>query len=183
MKPARLHPPLQLEFAPGARRIPVASQLLLLVCAAALGLSLWALAHSLGALAHQSAQLAALRSPPAKAAVASAKPQRRDPLELAQVQFVRKTARNMATPWTELLAALEATPASVALLSVEPSASKRSVTLTAEAATAAQMLAYLRTLQADTRLHDVLLLSHQLQAQAPGTPLRFQLEGHWGGTP
>ena len=50
MKPARLHPPLQLEFAPGARRIPVASQLLLLVCAAALGLSLWALAHSLGAL-------------------------------------------------------------------------------------------------------------------------------------
>jgi Tfp pilus assembly protein PilN len=42
------------------------------------------------------------------------------------------------------------------------------------------MLAYLRSLQADSRLSNVLLVSHQVQAQAPGTPLRFQLEAHWG---
>ena len=174
-------PSLHLEFAPQARRIPLANQILLLVCALLLGLCLLALGRSLSEHAQQTDLLAAAGK--ARAPVAAARPTRQDPRELERAQFVRRTAHNMATPWAELLAALEATPPTVALLAVEPSASKRSVTLTAEAASATQMLAYLHTLQADSRLHEVMLVSHQLQTQAPGTPLRFQLEGQWGDTP
>lgn len=173
---------LHLEFAPHAQRVPLAGKLLLGVAALALGLGLLALAQSLSDHAQQAQLLAAL-SDTRSTTPANTRPVRRDPAELARAQFVRKTAHNMATPWAELLAALEATPATVALLSVEPSAAKRSVTLTAEAASATQMLAYLHTLQSDNRLHEVVLVSHQLQAQAPGTPLRFQIEGQWGDTP
>jgi Tfp pilus assembly protein PilN len=174
------HPALQLEFAPQARRIPPVSMGLLLVSMLALGLCLLALAKGLTEQAQQSRQLAALGEARRNSSTLDTPVQRRDPLEVARAQFVRKTARSMATPWADLLAALESTPADVALLSVEPSATKRRVTLTAEVASDSQMLAYLRSLQADSRLSNVLLVSHQLQAQAPGTPLRFQLEARWG---
>ena len=175
------HALLHLEFAPRARRLSVASQILLLASALILGLCLLALSRSLGEHAQQSDLLAAASKP--RGPVAPARPTRLDPRDLERAQLVRRTAHNMATPWSDLLAALEATPSTVALLSVEPSASKRSVTLTAEAASPAQMLAYLHTLQDDSRLHGVVLVSHQLQTQSPGTPLRFQLEGQWGDAP
>lgn len=173
-------PELQLEFAPRARHIPLSSKYLLLLSLLALGLSLLALVQSLAEQARQTQQLAALSDAPRKPSGAWTPVQRRDPLEQARAQLVRKTVRSMATPWSDLLAALENTPPDVALLSVEPSASKRRVTLTAEAASTSQMVAYLRSMQADSRLSEVMLVSHQLQAQAPGTPLRFQLEANWG---
>lgn len=174
---------MQLEFAAATRHIRPASALLLLLCTAVLGLGLLALVSQLREYERQTQQLAALERASGKMPVSSALPPRRDPVELARAQFVRNTARSLLTPWAQLLSALEDTPTSVALLSVEPSPAKHSVTLTAEAASPAQMLAYLHRLQVDPRLSDVVLVSHQLQAQAPGTPLRFQLEGHWGGTP
>lgn len=175
--------PINLEFAPHARHISLASQLWLAVCALILGLSLWALARSLAEHASQTQQVATMGSTPAKQLRASTLPLRHDPLDQAKAQFVRNTVRSINAPWVELLAALEATPATVALLSVEPSNAKRSVTLTAEAGSPEHMLAYLRQLQSDQRLHDVVLVSHQTQTQAPGTPLRFQLEGRWGDGP
>jgi Tfp pilus assembly protein PilN len=87
------------------------------------------------------------------------------------------------TPWADLLEALETAPDNLALLSVEPSAAKRSISLTAEAASPKDMLNYLRALQSDQRLSGVLLVSHQVQVQAPGAPLRFQIQGTWGGSP
>jgi Tfp pilus assembly protein PilN len=175
--------PLNLEFAPHARRITLANQVWLAVCGLILGWSLWALVQSLTEHARQAQQVAALGSAPANQARASTLPLRHDPLDLAKAQFVRNTVRSINAPWVELLAALEATPANVALLSVEPSNAKRSVTLTAEAGSPEHMLAYLRQLQSDPRLHEVMLVSHQTQTQAPGTPLRFQLEGRWGDGP
>ena len=38
-------------------------------------------------------------------------------------------------------------------------------------------------LQHDPRLSSVVLVSHQVQAQAPGTPIRFQVQAQWGDTP
>lgn len=108
---------------------------------------------------------------------------RADPAELARVQFVRSTSRNLAAPWADLLVALENAPSNVALLAVEPSAAKRSVSLTAEAASPIDMLKYLESLQNDPHLSNVLLVSHQLQVQAPGTPVRFQLRATWGDAP
>jgi Tfp pilus assembly protein PilN len=66
---------------------------------------------------------------------------------------------------------------------VEPSAAKRNIRITAEARDALDMLAYVAALQQDPRLSGVILLSHQVQAQAPGMPLRFQLQAGWGPVP
>lgn len=175
--------PLQLEFAPHPRRLSRASQALLLLSALALAASLLALARALTETTRQAQQLDALTGASGKPARPLVRTQPRDPQELARVQLVRKTARSLATPWAELLAALEATPSDVALLSVEPSAALHSVRLTAEASAPAQMLGYVRALQADKRLSQVILVSHQVQTLAPGTPLRFQVEGHWGTQP
>lgn len=103
--------------------------------------------------------------------------------ELARAALVRQTALELATPWADLLTSLEAAPANVALLSVEPSANKRSITLTAEAASPGEMLGYLQALQADKHLANVVLMSHQVQLQTPGKPLRFKLHANWGETP
>ena len=66
------------------------------------------------------------------------------------------------------------------MIGVEPSASKQSIRLTAEARDAKAMLAYLGALQKDARLESVVLSSHQVQTKAPGTPVRFQILAGWG---
>jgi Tfp pilus assembly protein PilN len=60
---------------------------------------------------------------------------------------------------------------------------KRSVRLTAEARDDTEMLAYLAALQQDPQLSSVILASHQVQSQAPGTPVRFQIQASWGESP
>lgn len=90
----------------------------------------------------------------------------------------------LQTPWSELLGALESAPHdAVALLMVEPSKAKRSVRLTAEARDPQAMLRWLATLQDDGRLSQVVMVSHQLQSQSPGAPVRFQIQASWGATP
>jgi Tfp pilus assembly protein PilN len=107
-----------------------------------------------------------------------------DPAEQARLRAVRKVTYGLVTPWADLLDTLESVPhQSVALLSVEPSVSKRSIRVTAEARNADDMLAYWSALQQDSRLTAVVLVSHQVQQQAPGTPVRFQLQAGWGAAP
>jgi hypothetical protein len=45
------------------------------------------------------------------------------------------------------------------------------------------MLNYLQALQSDPHFSHVTLVSHQVQLQAPGTPLLFKLQATWGGAP
>ena len=174
---------MRLEFAPAARRMTgpsvawLALSMGLLIAVASQWTLVW-----FGNAQRARAIAEAGGRPIASLAVAP-RAARADPTELARVQLVRQTSQSLATPWADLLAALEAAPATVALLSIEPSAAKRSVALTAEAADAKGMIDYLRALQADSRLSEVVLVSHQLQVQAPGAPLRFQVQAHWGGTP
>jgi Tfp pilus assembly protein PilN len=102
--------------------------------------------------------------------------------ELVQTKALRQVAQKLVTPWSGLLESLESAPnQAVALLSVEPSASRRSVRLTAEARTLPDMVAYLGALQRDSRLSSVVLISHQVQSQMPGAPVRFQIQAGWGG--
>ncbi len=110
-----------------------------------------------------------------------ATPAKPDLRQVAHTRAARQVAGTLTTPWSDLLASLSAAPnKSVALLSVEPSAAKHSVRLTAEARDLNEMLAYLAALQRDARLSSVVLLTHQLQVQAPGTPVRFQVQAQWG---
>jgi Tfp pilus assembly protein PilN len=103
-----------------------------------------------------------------------------DPKEQQRERAMHSITRGLSTPWADLFAALEDAPThAVALLSIEPTVANRSVRLSGEARDAKAMLAYLGALQRDVRLSQVVLVSHQLQAQTPGTPLRFQIQALW----
>jgi Tfp pilus assembly protein PilN len=79
-----------------------------------------------------------------------------------------------------LFAALEtATNPQVTLQSVEPSSESATVRVQAEASSAETMLDYLEALQQDERLGSVVLTSHEVQTQRPGTPISFQIEADW----
>jgi hypothetical protein len=174
---------LNLEFAPKARKTSmlalvflIASVLLFAAAAAKVGMKIYENSQQKEALAETGNRSA----PPVRVAPPAQRP---DPAETVRAQFVRQTSRSLMTPWSDLLTALEKAPSNVALLAVEPSAAKRSLSLTAEAANPAQMLNYLQALQGDKHLADVMLVSHQVQLQAPGTPIRFQVRASWGETP
>ena len=88
-------------------------------------------------------------------------------------------ARDLQMPWAEMLAALEAVQAhDVALLGVEPSASRHNIRITAEAKTPEAMLNYVDALRGDS-FPEVTLSSHQVEAQTPGNPVRFVVQARW----
>ncbi len=169
--------PLYIDFAPGARRFPRAGVLLLLAGVALLAFGLF---QSAQLVARQSQARATLREVEAAHAVVAA-PARPDVRQVALSRATRQVAGTLTTPWSRLLTSLgSASVKDVALLSVEPSVAKRSVRLTAEARDTGEMLAYVAALQRDPRLSSVVLVTHQVQAQTPGTPVRFQVQAQWG---
>ena len=172
---------LRIDFAPGARRVRGGVWTLLAGAAFALALA--------------AAQVASLQSERADAqsssrrladarggapAVAAPRP-KNDAHQVALAREVRQVTGQLLTPWAALLSSLGSVPTSdVALLAVEPSVARHAVRLTAEARDAGAMLGYVGALQRDPRLSSVVLVSHQVQSQAPGTPLRFQVQADWG---
>jgi len=173
---------LDLDFAPQRRKVSLAA--LGLLAAAILIFALTALqaGFKLAENARQSSLIANANSATNRS-TAPVRPVRPSPSETARIKFVRQTSQTLATPWADLLMVLESAPSNVALLQLDPSASKRNLSLTAEAAGPAEMLNYLQTLQSDKRLSNVVLVSHQVQLQAPGTPWRFKVRANWGETP
>lgn len=177
-------PPLRLEFAPGARSrsrvgltMLAGAIVLLVVQLVALGAALSERRHDLQSLA----ELEARQSDVGRPRPASVKP---DPAYLARVKSAQRVAKNLTAPWVDLLDAIESAPQqSVALLAVEPSTAKQSFRLTAEARDPEAMLAYLAALQKDRRLVSAFLVSHQVQLQTPGRPIRFQVQAGWGAAP
>jgi hypothetical protein len=88
-------------------------------------------------------------------------------------------ARDLQVPWAEMLAALETVQAKdVALLGVEPSASRHNIRITAETKTLDDMLNYVDALRSDS-FPDVSLSSHQVEPQTPGNPVRFVVQARW----
>jgi Tfp pilus assembly protein PilN len=180
MKTTRLH----IDFAPKARQVtwrPIAILGLVVIVLAA---GVHELATQLSGNARLLSRLAAAESHRGTSVSDPARSIPITPGDRARTRLVSQVAQALVTPWSDLLESLEATPNnSVALLSVEPSVSKRSIRLTAEARSMPDMLAYLGALQKDTRLSAVILTSHQVQSQSPGSPVRFQIQAGWGGEP
>jgi hypothetical protein len=180
MKPARL----KLDFAPGALRISRVGIGLLVASTVALGGVSVQLISVLSAHSKQADALAALDARRAKPSSTGQRSRPADPGEVTRTRVARQVAQNLQTPWGDLLESLETSPKqAVALLSVEPSVSKRMLRLTAEARTPQDMLDYLEALQHDPRLIGVVLVSHQVQSQAPGQPVRFSIQAGWGVAP
>ena len=102
------------------------------------------------------------------------------PAEQRSVRNATLLADALRAPWGQLLGALETGPAgTVALLAVEPLPARHEVRITGEARDYAAMLDYLRYLQHQPGLAAVTLAGHQLQRQAGGTPVRFQVQARW----
>jgi Tfp pilus assembly protein PilN len=103
------------------------------------------------------------------------------PAELQGFRNAALVRSQLHTPWPNLLKLLEAVPMeNIAVLSVEPVAARRQLRLSAEAKNIPTMLDYLAFLQRQPALRHVTLMSHQVQQQAPGSPVRFQIQAQWG---
>ena len=98
-------------------------------------------------------------------------------------QNAEKTVRELATPWSQLLAELETasgdTTGNVAVLMIEPDHAKHRVRVTAEARTLELALAYVQRLRKTQVLHYPMLDNHEIKADDKDHPVRFQISADW----
>ncbi|MCW8279046.1 PilN domain-containing protein [Pseudomonas sp. PCH199] len=93
---------------------------------------------------------------------------------------MRKVSQQLRRPWERLFATLEAMPRdNIALLTLTPDARKGQVRISAEARDLEAMLDFHRRLEATDELSDVSLLSHEIVANVPEQPVRFNLSATW----
>jgi Tfp pilus assembly protein PilN len=98
----------------------------------------------------------------------------------AQAGAVNASVQQLNLPWRGLHDAVQAaTPATIALLALEPDARKSSVRITAEAKSSDDMIAYVEALQRVEWFSTVLLVRHEINEQDANRPIRFQIDGQW----
>lgn len=98
----------------------------------------------------------------------------------AQAAAVNAAVMQLNLPWRDLHDAVaSATPASVALLALEPDAKRRVLRITAEARSSDDMLAYVERVQDLDWFAHVALTRHEINEQDPNRPIRFQLDAQW----
>lgn len=85
--------------------------------------------------------------------------------------------RQLNTPWSAILDALEiVTPDSIALVAIEPDARQASIRLQVEAKTLDEVLAYATVLKSVEIFNDILLIKHETNDQDPSKPVRLSLD-------
>jgi hypothetical protein len=95
----------------------------------------------------------------------------------AQRTAWNRIARQLNTPWSALLDALESgTPENIALVSIEPDAAQGTVRVQAEGKTLDSLLAYAGALKAIDRFESVALIKHETNDQDSTRPLRLSLD-------
>jgi hypothetical protein len=94
-----------------------------------------------------------------------------------------KTEQELATPWTSLLAELEAaskdSAGQVSVLAVEPDHAKHKVHVNGESQNLALAIAFVQRLQMSHALKYPMLDSHELRVDDPQHPVRFELTAEW----
>lgn len=105
------------------------------------------------------------------------------PVAAADEQSAARQAREqLAIPWDALFVRLETNlPKRIALVALEADARKPDATLTAEARSAQDMLAWVEQIKLEGGFASVTLVSHALQESDPQQPLRFVLRLDWRG--
>lgn len=106
-------------------------------------------------------------------------------LPIAKIHAVNAAIEQLNLPWRDLLNTIEqATPARIALLSLEPDARKHSLKGVAEASDSDAMIGYIALLEGQAFFSKVVLTRHDTNEQHPRKPVRFQFEAQWpGGAP
>lgn len=98
----------------------------------------------------------------------------------AQAAAVNTIVAQLNLPWRAVHDALAAgTPASIALLALEPDARRQRLRIQAEAAGSDGMVGYIEQLKRQGLFTDVVLVSHVVNDADPNKPLRFELEASW----
>jgi len=170
----KLPRPVRLDLVAPVHRAPLAGAALLaagLAAALALGLAFERKVEERGAL---DAELGA-----------SAEPRHGPPTpeSLALASEATAVERQLAVPWTRLLAELEAAShdsgGRVSILQVEPDPTKRQVRITAEVRALNDALTYLRRLQRSPVLRHPMLESHERRKDDPEHPLRVRVSAEW----
>ncbi|CAH0289002.1 hypothetical protein SRABI118_04013 [Massilia sp. Bi118] len=104
----------------------------------------------------------------------------RPPVPEAQANAVNAAVLQLNLPWRALHDAVQAgTPATIALLALEPDARRSTVRITAEAKSSDDMIAYVEQLQNGDWFSAVSLTRHEINEQDPNRPIRFQLDARW----
>lgn len=166
---------LELDFAPGRRNAPIGWLLL------GAGLIAATIAGAQFRSAHaerlaRAGDLSTLTGGPVARALEIAAQQ---PVDARAAKAAATVARDLRVPWAEMLAALETVESKeVALLSVEPSASRHTIRITAEAKGPDAMLSYLEALRGPS-FSEINLSSHQMENKVPGNPIRFVVQARW----
>ena len=189
---------LELDFAPRSARYwwaraGVVLRVALLVPALVLAAGLWwAMALHTERLQLQAAM------PRAQSLAAQALPERTaqstkgaQAPDAAQTQAMNQALLALNRPWSALWDALErvsnAPGVRVAILEMRPDAAvvdpsvgaTQGLRLLAESKSSAQMLGFMRQLRAEPFFESAVLISHQVNAQDPNQPLRFEVTLRW----
>ncbi len=109
------------------------------------------------------------------------------PVRVAEVAIPEATASavnaavlQLNVPWRELEDAVaEATPATIALLALDPDPKKQQLKITAEAKNSDDMVAYVRLLKQQEFFRGAALARHEVGEGEPNAPIRFQVEVQW----
>lgn len=142
------------------------------VLAAAAGLSCWQIDLDNRQRGVELAAQTARRLPPPPRKLSEA-----ERVRLAQTANV---AGELRAPWGELLSTFENRGrGDIGLLKLEPDAKAGVVKVTGQARNTKALFAYLRALEADTRLERVALTTQQLERDTPGQPVRFTIQAQW----
>lgn len=102
----------------------------------------------------------------------------------AQATAVNTAVRQLNSPWRDLFDAIEgATPASIALLSLEPDAKRQLIKGLAEAKNSDDMVDYIAQLKQQKLFTEVVLNRHEMNDKDVNRPVRFQFQAQWGDRP
>ena len=171
---------MKIDFAEHGEGVSAGATAALLLGAGAMLLAIAAFQDILARSALIEAQLGQIRKP---ARTSDAAPGGARGLGDA-VKRANVVAHGLARRWDSIFLAIEAaSDVEVALLAVEPDASKGVVRITAEARNKNAMLRYVTRLQARQPLQRVLLEHHEVRLQEPQQPVRFIVAGAWGEAP
>lgn len=99
----------------------------------------------------------------------------------AQFKAINAAVLQLNLPWRDMQEAVgEATPASIALLALEPDPNKQVLKISAEAKNPDDMIAYIEQLKQQEFFVGAALVRHEINDLDPNRPVRFQVEAQWG---
>jgi hypothetical protein len=115
-----------------------------------------------------------------RSASANRRPSRQPTLQKEDDKSFSRVSTQLRRPWSGLLSDIDLiSNPSVALLSVESQGQSRNLSMTGEAKTMADAVAYVNRLRQSSLIESVYLSQHEERQAGPVNVIRFSLEATW----